>query len=110
MFGKSVNLTEDFYSMNYIHPWKQPAVKRIIDSVKDIEDLKCIVVFGSALERRCRQDSDIDIVIFGDSERKAIFPLDIDVDVLYEDTIDRGSVLWKEIYDKGVVVYAKNLT
>jgi predicted nucleotidyltransferase len=47
----------------YIHPFKQKAVKHVVDNVPD--SVKMIIVFGSSVTDGCGYDSDIDLCVIG---------------------------------------------
>ncbi|MBQ7719042.1 MAG: nucleotidyltransferase domain-containing protein [Clostridia bacterium] len=81
-----------------------------------------IMLFGSALEERCREDSDVDIAVFGDIPRSGYFRLkeyknfqdsifdfdfDQDYDILYyQQDKEYKSAVMKDI-NKGVEIYRR---
>ena len=44
---------------------KQKYIENIIDAAKKCDYIDRIILFGSSLEERCRNDSDMDLAIFG---------------------------------------------
>ena len=96
----------------YIHPYKQKDVKTVEKEIKD--DVEAIIVFGSSIKDTCRPNSDIDMCIIGNIKNINISK-NIEVDILSYPSV---SILkevaqnpWysieKEIWNKGVVIYAR---
>ena len=52
---------------------KSEYIKNIVDCVSLCNLIDKIVLFGSAIEDRCREDSDIDIAIFGKESKGKMF-------------------------------------
>ena len=50
----------------YVADIKLPYIQNIIEQAKKCPNISRIMLFGSALETRCREDSDIDIAVFGE--------------------------------------------
>ena len=48
---------------------KQKYIPNIIDAAKRCDFIDRVVLFGSSLQERCRDDSDIDIAVFGNLPR-----------------------------------------
>jgi predicted nucleotidyltransferase len=106
----------------YIHPYKQRAVKYLVENVDDT--VQYVIVFGSAAHPSCARDSDIDVCIIGvNSEefnsrnlRLAGESYDFmtypSTDALLEEAGLSCQNVAKTIYEEGVVVYAResNLT
>ena len=44
---------------------KQKYIQNIIDAVQKCDLIDRIVLFGSSIEERCRESSDMDIAVFG---------------------------------------------
>lgn len=44
---------------------KAEYIKNIVNSVKLCDYIEKVVIFGSAIEERCTEESDIDIAVFG---------------------------------------------
>lgn len=101
---------------NYIHPYKQEAVKMTLERVPSW--VEWVILFGSAIHPMCRQDSDIDLVVVGDNQQEPTdsFVLEThDYDILHYKDVE--SFLEKvknnpfsassQAYQKGVVIYAR---
>lgn len=98
----------EFQSAHWVHPMFQKTVCRIIEYTKDkFPFITQIVVFGSAVTNRCHSRSDIDLCIFGDYNLKFRLPLDLDVahDIVWAQHLLPSDELWRDIEEKGVVVY-----
>lgn len=54
---------------------KKEYILNIIDACKHCSNIKRVVLFGSSLENRCNQLSDIDIAVFGDKSKAKMFRL-----------------------------------
>ena len=54
---------------------KKAYILNIIDACKHCSSIKKVVLFGSSLEERCNQLSDIDIAVFGDRSKAKMFRL-----------------------------------
>ncbi len=48
---------------------KTKYVENIIDAAKKCDIIDRIIMFGSSIEARCKEDSDIDLAIFGNQVR-----------------------------------------
>ena len=48
---------------------KQKYVANIIDAARKCDYIDKIILFGSALEERCKESSDIDLAIFGNQSK-----------------------------------------
>ena len=55
----------------YVADIKKKYILNICDSAKDFENISRIVLFGSALQTRCTNKSDIDIAVFGKKGQNA---------------------------------------
>lgn len=52
---------------------KQKYIVNIVNAASECTLIEKIILFGSSIESRCRQDSDIDIAVFGnETEYKAL--------------------------------------
>lgn len=108
--------------LKYVYPTMQEYVKMLIDRAKDIDVIEGLVLFGSSTELSCGQDSDLDIVVITKDKvdedqtnkfirewRKGIgVSLDILVNTwggLKKDSIE--NLVYKEIIEKGIVIYRK---
>lgn len=48
---------------------KQKYIQNIIDAASQCDLIDRVVLFGSSIEERCRENSDIDIAVFGNQPR-----------------------------------------
>ena len=48
---------------------KQKYIKNIIDAARECDLIDRVVLFGSSLQECCRENSDIDIAVFGNQPR-----------------------------------------
>ena len=48
---------------------KQKYIQNIIDAARECDLIDRVVLFGSSLQERCRENSDIDIAVFGNQPR-----------------------------------------
>lgn len=48
---------------------KQKYIRNIIDAASQCDLIDRVVLFGSSLEERCRDNSDIDIAVFGNQSK-----------------------------------------
>lgn len=101
---------------------KKSYIENIINSVRLCSDIDKVVLFGSALEERCTDYSDVDIAVFGRKSKAKMFRSksynefvdsissygDIqDYDVLYFDIANaKESSVMNEI-ERGVVLYER---
>lgn len=82
----------------YVADIKLNHIKNVVEQAKKTKHIKKIMLFGSAIDSRCRDESDIDLAVFGDKTKgayidskeykafkKALFQFDWnqDYDVLY---------------------------
>jgi predicted nucleotidyltransferase len=106
----------------YVNPYKQKAVKHLVDNLDD--EVEYVIIFGSATHITCRRDSDIDVCVVGvktgefnsrslrldgESYDFLTYP---STDALLEEAGASCQNVAKTIYEEGVVVYAResNLT
>lgn len=54
---------------NYVADMKHKYIVNIADQAKQCSNISRIVLFGSALETRCTDKSDIDIAVFGEESK-----------------------------------------
>lgn len=108
----------------YVADIKKKYIQNICDSAKDFENISRIVLFGSALQTRCTNKSDIDIAVFGKEGQNAylrskefkqfqrrLFALDNtfsqDYDVLYFcDNIECDNDIMRSI-KRGIEIYRR---
>ncbi len=107
---------------SFVADIKKKYIQNICESARNFENITRIVLFGSALQTRCTEESDIDIAVFGKKSRSEYlkskefkqfqrklfafddtFSQDYDVlyfcnDVVYNDSIMRDIYNGAEIY------------
>ena len=97
-------------------------IKNIIDNISRCDLIDKVVLFGSSLEERCTENSDIDIAIFGTKTKSKMFSSKSykdyiysvtsfgevqDYDILYFDsTKNNDSSIMKDI-ENGAVLYER---
>lgn len=103
---------------------KEKYMQNIADAAKECDYIDKVVLFGSSLESRCKEDSDIDLAVFGnvcmsrclrskkyDDFTKKIYKFDdFDqaYDILYFRTgVKNNSPILNDI-NKGEVLYARD--
>jgi predicted nucleotidyltransferase len=106
----------------YVAEIKLPHIENISEQAKKTENIRRIVLFGSSLEERCTDRSDIDIAVFGTKSKgsyidsrefklfkKGLFQFDWDqdYDVLYfsENRKNTGDIMTD--ISKGVEIYRR---
>ena len=100
----------------HIHPYKQKAVKRLIDTVE--EWVEYLIVFGSSTQLTCRVDSDLDICVIGEPPSRGNYQvgqIEGTVDIILKPSVailkeryESGTVgVIKDIIEKGVLIYAR---
>ena len=105
---------------------KKASISNIIDAASGCDKIDYIYLFGSALENRCKEQSDIDIAIISNISRSKLFKnksydeftskiysksLDQDYDILFfesqEDLNSSNDLICKEILQKGQILYKR---
>ena len=81
---------------------KSDYVKNIVDSISLCNLIDKVVLFGSALEDRCTEESDIDIAIFGKESKSKMFK-----NKSYRDYIN-SVVSYGEIQDYDILYFDTN--
>ena len=125
---KLQEISTNFDSSVMVADNKSRLIERIIELAKECSDIDAIILFGSALETRCRKASDIDIAFISKKtvnalcERKAfrqfidsIYLLDMlqDYDFLYFKSIEEiekkkdSASICRELLEKGKVIYKR---
>lgn len=106
----------DNYDCQRIHPLKQRIVDEVYNYIKDNVMIEKVIIFGSAINVRCNNKSDVDIAIkvkeeYFNKESKNNISEDIqeicdyNSDIIWLNTIDEKSQLYYNINTKGVVIY-----
>lgn len=103
---------------------KVKAIDNFIDKISYLKGIERAVLFGSALEERCTEESDIDVALFGTMTENEFFVngatgkfkrelakgigLKEVYDILYfkNDAINADSMIMNEIREKGKEIYA----
>ena len=104
------------YECNRIHPLKQKIVNDIYEYVKDNNNIKKVIIFGSSVNIRCNKKSDIDIAIelddlfFNRNIQNEVSEsiqeiCEYNSDIIWLNKIEQNTVLYNNIYKKGVVIY-----
>lgn len=101
---------------------KADYIKNIVDSISKCNLIDKVVLFGSALDERCTEDSDIDIAVFGRESKNRMFKnksyLDYvnsvvsygsvqDYDILYFDSNKLPSLSIMQDIDRGAVLFER---
>ncbi|MBR6147019.1 MAG: nucleotidyltransferase domain-containing protein [Lachnospiraceae bacterium] len=81
---------------------KSDYVKNIVDSISLCHLIDKVVLFGSALEDRCTEESDIDIAVFGKESKSKMFK-----NKSYRDYIN-SVVSYGEIQDYDILYFDTN--
>jgi len=87
-----------------IYPLQQKSIQKIVDSLKDNNNIKKIIIFGSSVTTKCHINSDIDIYLELKENKKINFPF-VERAYDYWNNFTVNDLLMKEIQDKGVIVY-----
>lgn len=104
------------YQANRIHPLMQRVVNDIYEYVKTNNSIEKVIIFGSAINIRCNNKSDIDVALkirnecFNIEYRNKISEKiqeisNFNADIIWLNTIDKNSRLYENISKKGVVIY-----
>ncbi|MCD8105586.1 MAG: nucleotidyltransferase domain-containing protein [Lachnospiraceae bacterium] len=94
----------DFLNAEYIHPLKQELVQNLQADFERDENVRAVIVFGSAVEFRCNSYSDLDLCVERcHFDRPFRYNALDEIDLLYWDRI--GEKLKQEIAEKGIVVF-----
>ncbi|HVI39628.1 MAG TPA: nucleotidyltransferase domain-containing protein [Anaerovoracaceae bacterium] len=104
-------------NLKYVHPSKQEAVKEILKVIP--ESLEELWLFGSSISGSCKETSDIDICLVGntthDEEKLIYMAPKCAVDIIketpegfLEEQTYKGSI-YKQVQDTGVLIYKKGV-
>lgn len=104
------------YDCNRIHPMKQKEVNEIYNYAKGNNLITKVIIFGSSVNIRCNNKSDIDIAIEikntffnrennNDISEKIQEITNYNSDIIWLNTLDVNSRLYRNITMKGVVIY-----
>lgn len=110
----------------YVAEIKHKYIENIIKQAANCKNIRRIMLFGSALEERCKESSDIDIVVFGDYPKgkylkskefkdfqRALFlygdAFEQDYDILYfRDGVEYDDAIIKDI-ENGAEIYRRKI-
>ncbi len=109
--GKTVNVAE----------YKIEKLKRYLEVFPLLSSIDKVVLFGSALETRCREESDIDFLLYYNDRGKFREDMSLRLPELFPDSVyddmlrlptgtkaERGAQ--REAEDKGVVFYERSVS
>lgn len=106
----------DEYECNRIHPLKQRKVYEVYQLIKDNKLIEKLILFGSSVNIRCNNNSDIDIALklkddaFNKENQNKISEAiqeitEYNTDIIWLNTLDQTTELYKNILTKGVIIY-----
>jgi len=108
------NLGKPFY---YIHPYKQLAVKHLVDNIEDW--VEGVIIFGSSVTHAHHYDSDLDVCIIGTPTREFtsrnlrlrgesydFIPIE-SAETLKQKSDEDFCSIYRDIVEGGVVIYDK---
>ena len=104
-----VIVDSNLQNLNRVHPLKQKDVDVLVTSISKDTNIKCIIIYGSALDLRCRSFSDLDVYVETYDKDKSIkLPYDdLDTEVDLTRDISHTSRLYKEIDRTGLLILGK---
>lgn len=125
---KLIKVNTNYDSSVMVADYKAEIIRHIISTAKKCPDIDAIMLFGSVLEERCKEKSDIDIVIISKKTvnalsdiksfnefMKDLYLLDFaqEYDFLYFKSIDEiyqkkeKAPICKELAEKGQIIYKR---
>ena len=102
---------------------KKEYIKNIIKCAEQCQEISRIILFGSSTGERCNKHSDVDIAVFGNVSKSAMYKkksynrfLDLvygydlgqDYDVLYFSNAGKNKSAILSDIEKGVILYEKS--
>lgn len=104
------------YQCNRIHPLMQKKIFEIYELIKNQQAIKKVILFGSSINIRCNQKSDIDLAIllkneFFNQQNQNTISEEIqeitkyNCDIVWLNNLDSKSRLYENIITKGVIIY-----
>lgn len=114
----------EFTEGKFVAEIKRKYIENIVNQAANCKNISRIMLFGSALEERCKTESDIDIAVFGDSPKGQCFKskeykdfvravllfdktFEQDYDILYfRDGVKYDDAIIKDI-EKGTEIYRR---
>ena len=125
---KLVSLKTNYGAKINVADIKKDCISNIVNQAEQCNKIECIILFGSSLEERCKDYSDIDIAIISSLTKSRLFRLasydkfttDIysknieqDYDILqftsWEDIANRNDSICREIIEKGKIIYKRRI-
>ena len=127
---KLVNMQTNFHTSIQVADLKKGYIENIIENAGKCNKIDAVILFGSSLESRCKEDSDIDIVIISKLSvnglsrfksfhefTKNIYAKDLkqDYDILYFKSLaeiekkQNQTAICKELMTKGKIIYRKEV-
>lgn len=98
----------DFPHCNRVHPLMQKRTQTLLETWKSDPNILKIVLFGSALEFRCSSFSDLDVYVEKENRELPLEEPDVDCELDIVCNLDHNSRLYKEIDQKGLLLYERN--
>lgn len=109
-------IKNDNYECSRIHPLMQKKINDVYKVVSKEETIEKVIVFGSSINIRCNNKSDIDLAIqlkdkfFTLKDKNKISEkiqeaVDYNADIIWLNTIDLNSQLSKDIEEFGVTIF-----
>lgn len=116
IFYFPIIVNNDNYDCARIHPLMQKKVNEIFNEIKKSSIIEKVIIFGSSVNIRCNKNSDLDIAIklkeeYFNRENQNLISEEIQVisdynsDIVWLNTIDSQSQLYRNISSKGVIIY-----
>lgn len=100
-----------FNNAKYVHPLMQEAVQSMLCELSSSKIIQRVVIFGSAVDFRCNQFSDLDVYLDLDVQEEHFpkFSKDwgVEVDLVYR--ISKESLLYQEIMRTGIIVWERTV-
>ena len=125
---KLVSLKTNYGAKINVADIKKDCISNIVNQAEQCNKIECNILFGSSLEERCKDYSDIDIAIISSLTKSRLFRLasydkfttDIysknieqDYDILqftsWEDIANRNDSICREIIEKGKIIYKRRI-
>lgn len=111
-----VIMENQHYECNRIHPLKQKKINELYNKIKEIDLVEQIILFGSSVNIRCNNKSDIDLAVklkecfFTKENQNQISEViqeitDYNTDIVWLNSLDPNTLLYENIKNKGVIIY-----
>ena len=97
-----------FPNANRVHPLMQVRVEKLICALSQDENIRRLVLFGSALQFRCNSGSDLDLYIEKrEREKKLEYLPDLDCEIDIVVNLSQDSKLYREIERTGLLLFER---